>query len=652
MVTFLEEVIDKLKSAHGDISNCTLILPSKRAGGFLKNYLGRSSIQTAFAPKIISIEEFIEELSGLKIVDNTELLFKSYEAYLNISSISVKEDFETFSSWAITLLNDFNEIDRYLVDPKPFFSYLVSIKTLERWGVQDEKTELITNYLQFWESLPEFYENIHALLLKDGVGYQGMVYREAASIMEHYKTQHDLKPHVFIGFNALNTAEQQIVQELLETGNTEIYWDADQLFYEDTKHSASYFIRKYIKEWKYFQSNKPKIIANNFEKEKHFQFVEIQKNIGQVKYVGELLATYSEEQLDKTTIVLGDENLLLPLLYSLPPNVQSLNITMGAPLKMFPAVVFFELLFTIHLHETESLYYKDVSAILNHPLGNKLIPNATTILQQLSRDNITHISPSVLIELSGKAENHLLKLLFENWKNSSSKALEVCLQLLTELQNRGVKDILIACVDGLKGFPDAINTVYPEAQVQLCIVHMVVGDALAKALPRRLARAFAGEGIEKAFHRRFGCRLAHLFSAPVLFKTHRVLDKVARDLLDVAADIADFGELGRLDLYKGCISQLCEAPADLGLAAAGGADHQDVLRRHFIAQLGRQSLPPPAVAKRDRNGALGVLLPDDMFVESGDNRLGSEVLVLRIEHKRGCSQLSESSVSMVSSPLV
>ena len=47
------------------------------------------------------------------------------------------------------------------------------------------------------------------------------------------------------------------------------------------------------------------------------------------------------------------------------------------------------------------------------------------------------------------------------------------LNVLTELQNRGVQDILIACVDGLKGFPDAINTVFPQTQIQLCVVHMV-----------------------------------------------------------------------------------------------------------------------------------------------------------------------------------
>ncbi len=47
------------------------------------------------------------------------------------------------------------------------------------------------------------------------------------------------------------------------------------------------------------------------------------------------------------------------------------------------------------------------------------------------------------------------------------------LNVLTELKDRGLNDILIACVDGLKGFPDAINAVYPEARIKLCIVHMV-----------------------------------------------------------------------------------------------------------------------------------------------------------------------------------
>ncbi len=56
---------------------------------------------------------------------------------------------------------------------------------------------------------------------------------------------------------------------------------------------------------------------------------------------------------------------------------------------------------------------------------------------------------------------------------SENEGAKFWLNVLTELQNRGVKDILIACIDGLKGFPDAINTAFPNTQIQLSIVHMV-----------------------------------------------------------------------------------------------------------------------------------------------------------------------------------
>jgi putative transposase len=56
---------------------------------------------------------------------------------------------------------------------------------------------------------------------------------------------------------------------------------------------------------------------------------------------------------------------------------------------------------------------------------------------------------------------------------SANEGAKFWLQILTEIRNRGVQDVLIACVDGLKGFPEAIQTVYPKTQVQLCIVHLV-----------------------------------------------------------------------------------------------------------------------------------------------------------------------------------
>ncbi|CAM3334888.1 PD-(D/E)XK nuclease family protein [Aequorivita lipolytica] len=466
MVTFLQEVLADIKNSNPDISDITFVLPSKRAGGFLLNELKKNTNNTQFAPRICSIEEFIEDLSNLKIIDNTELLFKSYEAYLSTNSSTEKEDFETYSTWAITLLNDFNEIDRYLVEPAPFFSYLASIKTLERWGVNDEKTQLIENYLRFWESLPSFYENIQNQLLREGIGYQGMVYREAASNLGHYINNNKYKKHIFIGFNALNAAEQNIIQELLETKNSKIYWDTDRFFYEDLKHSASYFIRKYIKEWKYFQDETPKFIARNFEGPKQFRFVEVQKNVGQAKYVGELLSTLSTGEINKTAIVLGDENLLVPLLYSLPENVKNLNLTMGISLKNFPAVVFFELLYGIHHRNPRTLYYKDVLAILNHPLGNTLLKDTTIINKKLVNQNITHISFEDLKSFSEDSENPMLQLIFDDWNDDSETAIKSSIKIIETLQNDKELSVVERVVTNQLGKVlkkiDTLNEKYPH----------------------------------------------------------------------------------------------------------------------------------------------------------------------------------------------
>ena len=56
---------------------------------------------------------------------------------------------------------------------------------------------------------------------------------------------------------------------------------------------------------------------------------------------------------------------------------------------------------------------------------------------------------------------------------SESEGANFWLSVLTDIQNRGVEDMLIVCVDGLKGFPEAINSIFPKSQVQLCVVHQI-----------------------------------------------------------------------------------------------------------------------------------------------------------------------------------
>ena len=99
----------------------------------------------------------------------------------------------------------------------------------------------------------------------------------------------------------------------------------------------------------------------------------------------------------------------------------------------------------------------------------------------------------------------------------------------------------------------------------------------------------------------------------------RDFGQVADHRFDVAADVADLGVARGLDLDERGLGQARQAARDLGLADAGRPDHQDILGRDFVAQLGRDVLPPPSIAQRDRHGALGVVLSHDIAVEFRDD---------------------------------
>lgn len=86
------------------------------------------------------------------------------------------------------------------------------------------------------------------------------------------------------------------------------------------------------------------------------------------------------------------------------------------------------------------------------------------------RQNGGVINKAVILALGINTEGQ--KELLGMWL-AENEGAKFWLSVLTELKNRGLQDILIACVDGLKGFPDAINSVYPETHIQLCIIHMV-----------------------------------------------------------------------------------------------------------------------------------------------------------------------------------
>ena len=153
---------------------------------------------------------------------------------------------------------------------------------------------------------------------------------------------------------------------------------------------------------------------------------------------------------------------------------------------------------------------------------------------------------------------------------------------------------------------------------------LVGAQALAERLARRRRRIWADQGVEHALLRVLLGLCLDLLAPRLARQGDADLDQVAHDGIDVAADVADLGELGGLHLEEGRAGELGQPARDLGLAAAGRADHQDVLRQHLFLEVAGELLAPPAVPERDGDGALGVLLADDVAVELGDDLAGGE----------------------------
>lgn len=435
MDSFLKEVISEIEKKDDNLSDLIFILPSKRAGLFLKQELLKRNIdRTFFAPIILSIEEFITKLSGLHQIDTIQTLFDFYETYLTTHTHLDKENLEVFSSWAQTLIQDFNEIDRYCIDQKSFFSYLSSIQDLNHWYLQKEKTELIQKYISFWNNLYDYYNNFKDKLLKKKVGYQGLLYRKASENISDY-IKHTKQKHILVGFNALNNAEQIIFQSMLEANVADIYWDADSFFLDNKYHEASLFLRDYRNNWNYYKEHPFQWVRDNFSSNKEMNLIGVPKNVGQAKLAGKILNSIPQKDLEKTALVLADESLLLPVLNSLPDAIDSLNITMGLPLKEVPVSSFFELLFALHkTTHPKGLYYKLVLEVLNNQASQWLLGNIRNqLISKITKENLVYISLEKLQSDIAKSKEMVIELLFSPWKNAL-EAIENCKKIILLLK--------------------------------------------------------------------------------------------------------------------------------------------------------------------------------------------------------------------------
>lgn len=419
MVTFLNESLEQINLK--EINEYKFILPSKRAGLFLKQELMKQLDTTIISPEILSIEEFIEEVSGLTPINNTEVLFKFYNIYLKLTPKESVESFEVFCKWAQILLQDFNEIDRYNINNESIFNYLASVKELDHWSVNTNKTEMVTNYLQFWSFMNVYYQELKNELLDSNLGYQGLVYRRAKDCIDSYINQCQ-KTHLFLGFNALNSCEESIFNSFKASSKGIILWDLDQYFFKNKLHSSGKFLRQlYNKE--ILQKSDVLSLYNNYSTQKSITIIGTQKSVAQAKVVANILKDLSPETIKNTALVLSDENLLLPILNALPENITNCNITMGLPLQLAPIAYLFEKLFSLNRFSKQEIYFKDILEVLTNEFIQPIFSknDITTILDKINSKNQVSYNLEAL-ELLFPFEENQIRLLFSPW-NSVSQAL-------------------------------------------------------------------------------------------------------------------------------------------------------------------------------------------------------------------------------------
>ena len=397
------------------ISDFTFIFPNRRAGVFFEKFLSEISGKTIFSPEILTIESCFFHASEIKEIDRISLLIQLYQTYKEISGST--ESFDDFAFWGEMLLSDFNEIDTYKVDAKQLFVNIKDLKDIDNnydyitenqlnainefWGsfIKSNWSKSRTDFLELWEILLPVYEKLKDELLSEKTAWKGLIFRDITERLEKGEKFDffENKKFVFVGFNALNPCEKSLFLSLNKYYETDFYWDYDSIELQDNDNPASLYKNENLSLFK----SRLNIEKHDIPlKSKKIHLFNIPSSVGQSKYVNKILEDlYGDEINDKefleTAVVLPDENLLLPVLYSLPPGISNVNVTMGYPLNLTPVAGLIEQIFDLRKKiRKHDFYHLSVLNILNQQFIHDIVDENVikNLKNKINLKNLIYIS--------------------------------------------------------------------------------------------------------------------------------------------------------------------------------------------------------------------------------------------------------------------
>ena len=425
MTYFLENIAQSLHEEFGNTLNrhC-LVFPNRRAGLYFLKYLAALIEKPVWVPSIMTINELFRSYSLLQIAGNEILLFELYKVYCKLKK--PPESFDEFYYWGDMLLNDFDDVDKYLVDASLLFRNVLDIKNIDQQfgGLTESQIEIIkrfwtnfnhdkptnekSDFVSIWSVLSDLYSAFRNSLKMQNLAYEGMIFRELAESTENYYTSDESWDMVhFIGFNALNECEKVLMNRFKRAGKARFYWDFDNSYINEGKlNSAGFFMRDNLK---IFGNDMPAgwsfdTMLSKEAPEVCRRVIDTSSDVAQVKLISQLLEEIpdiTEANAHHTAVILADENLLMPVLTSLPENMGDINITMGHPLKQTLVYTFVKHLMDLQRNASIKngsvrFGYKEVISILKHSLLSGLLNEFDNeIVNEIVKTNLTRVPSDI-----------------------------------------------------------------------------------------------------------------------------------------------------------------------------------------------------------------------------------------------------------------
>jgi ATP-dependent helicase/nuclease subunit B len=452
MQPFLDQVAEYiLKTTHSSgRERIALVTPNRRAGIFLRKYFSRRIKTASLAPEILSMESFISRITGIGIQEPVDLLLRFYQIYRQEEGDNA-ESLDEFLKWAPIIIKDFNDIDAHVDNPPKLFENVVDIKKIETWNPDGKPpSDFQKNYVEFFKHFSKWHKIFCEKLLSIHTAYQGLAYRVAARTIadQNFKNL----PWEFIyftGFNALNDAEEIIIRTLVKNGKADLIWDADKYYTENKNHEAGHFLRNYRQ---FINGGTLNITGDHFSTDKNINIYGVAKNVNQARLAANILNTFDKHDFEdiQTALVLASEDMLLPVLNSIPAHISKINITMGLPVRKTGIYALFESFFQMHLttlrmkSDREGLnsafYFKDIIRFFSHPAISVLLERHNLketpedFRNAIYRSKKTFLTPETMSKLwnpGGKFGD-----LFNEWLQGFSKDSQLIIPALKSLVRR------------------------------------------------------------------------------------------------------------------------------------------------------------------------------------------------------------------------